>query len=174
MKIAIKAAPRKFLAGSPRPKAWPVPGYFKLNSKDKPGEGDGKFGQPRANGTHKGIDIQAPSGAKVVASGDGKVVDIKPNPSATYGNQVVIDHGQGVFTQSAHLDSATVKPGEMVTAGQEIGAVGRTGNTPSSGDTHLHFEVRVGGPSPSVAGGKVADPLTKLSSPTPPETTREN
>ena len=148
--------------------AWPVPSSGVINKADKPGEGDGHFGTRRAGGTrsHTGIDIQAANGAKVVAAGDGKVVNIQPNPSATYGSQVVIDHGNGVFTQSAHLGSTSVKTSEAVSAGQEIGTAGRTGNTPKSGDTHLHFEVRIGSPAPVAAGGKVIDPMKAL--PPPP------
>jgi RHS repeat-associated protein len=152
--------------------AWPVPGYYKLNEADKPGEGRGEFGTPRNTSrgpsTHPGIDIQAPVGTPVVAAGDGKVVNQKPNPSATYGNQVVIDHGAGVYSQSAHLNSRLVKPGDMVKAGQEIGTVGTTGNTPKSGDSHLHFEVRMGSPGPRSAGGTVVDPQKVLPSPPPP------
>jgi RHS repeat-associated protein len=64
--------------------AWPVPSSGVLNKADKPGEGDGHFGTKRAGGarSHTGIDIQAKDGAKVVAAGDGKVVNIQPNPSA--------------------------------------------------------------------------------------------
>jgi murein DD-endopeptidase MepM/ murein hydrolase activator NlpD len=94
-------------------------------------------------------------------------VNIQPNPSGTYGNQVVIDHGNGVFTQSAHLGSTSVKPNDTVTAGQEVGTAGRTGNTPKSGDTHLHFEVRIGSPAPVAAGGKVVDPMKALPQPPP-------
>lgn len=65
-----------------------------------------------------------------MAAGDGTVYAIAPNPSKSYGNQVVIDHGDNVYSQSAHLDSTTVKPGDSVKSGDEIGTVGTTGNTP--------------------------------------------
>jgi murein DD-endopeptidase MepM/ murein hydrolase activator NlpD len=150
---------------------WPVPGHTKLNEADKPREGRGEFGTPRSTSrgpsTHSGIDIKAPVGAPVVAAGDGEVVKISPNPSTTYGDQVVINHGEGVYTQSAHLDSSSVKPGDKVEAGQEIGTVGRSGNTPPAGDSHLHFEVRLGGPEARVNGGKVADPMKYLPPPEP-------
>lgn len=150
-------------------RSWPVPGHTKLNAADKPREGRGEFGSPRntsrGRSNHTGIDIEAPKGARVVAPQDGAVVDIRPNPSGTYGNQVVIDHGNGVFSQSAHLDSVAVKPGALVNGGQDIGTVGRTGNTPSLGDSHLHFEIRLNGPAPRAAGGTVVDPLPYLSEP---------
>jgi RHS repeat-associated protein len=146
-------------------KAWPVPGYRKLNSADRPGEGDGIYGSCRGGGCkrpHSGIDIEAPVGSDVVSFADGKVVSISPNPSSTYGNQVVIDHGNGVFSQSAHLDSLNVSPGDTVKAGQLIGAVGRTGNTPPAGDSHLHFEIRIGTKWPVSAGGQTDDPMEYL------------
>jgi RHS repeat-associated protein len=152
---------------------WPVPSHGQINEANKPGEGDGHFGALRmtSNGqsTHSGIDIKAPVGSSVVAAGDGKVVNQQPNPSKTYGNQVVIDHGKGVYTQSAHLDSATVKPGDTVKAGEQIGSVGTTGNTPKAGDPHLHFEVRIGSPVPRSAGGTVVDPLKRLPAPPLPD-----
>ncbi len=151
---------------------WPVQGAYTLNEADKPREGRGEFGSPRNTSrgasTHTGIDIQAPVGRPVLAAGDGTVVDIQPNPSETYGNQVVIDHGDGVFTQSAHLDTVDVAPGDSVIGGQIVGTVGTSGNTPASGDSHLHFEVRTGSESPRSAGGTVVDPLSELPPPPPP------
>jgi RHS repeat-associated protein len=144
---------------------WPVRGWYDLNIADQPREGDGAFGSPRntASGpsTHSGIDIQAPIGTRVVATADGKVVKVI-SPSKTYGNQVVIDHGKGLFTQSAHLDSTSVKPGDTVKAGDQIGTVGTTGNTPPKADSHLHFETRIGSSAPRSAGGKVVDPINVL------------
>jgi hypothetical protein len=104
----------------------------------------------------------------VAAAGDGRVVNQQPHPSKTYASQVVIDHGNGVYTQSAHLDSTSVEPGDTVKAGQEIGTVGTSGNTPKQGDPHLHFEVRSGSSAPRVSGGTVIDPMKVLPPPPPP------
>ena len=148
---------------APVQRAWPVPGHRSLNAADKPREGRGEFGSPRSTSsgtsTHSGIDIEAPSGSRVVAMQDGDVIAVSPNPSSTYGTQVVLDHGGGVYSQYAHLDSAVVAPGSKVNGGQTIGTVGRTGNTPVQGDSHLHLEVRLGSSAPRVAGGTVDDPL---------------
>jgi murein DD-endopeptidase MepM/ murein hydrolase activator NlpD len=141
-----------------------VPGHGSLNQADKAGEGDGTFGSLRntKNGTstHGGIDIQAPPGSAVIAAQSGIVIDIRPNPSDTYGRQVVIDHGNGYYSQSAHLEGIQVKPGEKVSAGQLIGSVGRTGNLPPNGDSHLHFEIREGSYLPRAVrgGGRLVDP----------------
>jgi murein DD-endopeptidase MepM/ murein hydrolase activator NlpD len=149
--------------GAQRKEKWPVPGHFDINEKDKPGEGDGHFDTPRTPPRrHTGLDIKAPVGADVVAVSSGIVVNIQPNPSKSYGNQVVVDHGEGVYSQSAHLDSVTVKPGQKVTAGEMIGTVGRTGNPPKFGDSHLHFEIRLNSPRPQTDRGTVDDPLKYL------------
>lgn len=58
------------------------------------------------------------------------------------GQYVVIDHGRGFETVYGHLKEFTVKEGERVLAGEEIGEVGMTGDT--SGP-HLHFEVKKDG-----------------------------
>lgn len=87
---------------------------------------------------HKGIDIDARRGSVVVASGDGKVVHAA-NMGA-YGRTVDIDHGQGITTRYAHLQKITVKPGDVIQAGDKIGTVGSSGRTTGP---NLHFEVHL-------------------------------
>lgn len=89
---------------------------------------------------HTGVDIGAPKGAEIVAAKSGTIV--KSYMSNSYGNYTVIDHGGGVMTAYAHQSKRLVSVGEHVSAGQEIGLVGSTGN--STGN-HLHFEVYVNG-----------------------------
>jgi RHS repeat-associated protein len=137
----------------------PVPGSTKLNSRDPSrGQGGGDFGDPRGRGLHGALDIQAPIGTPVVSAGEGRVIPIAPNPSTTYGNQVVVQHSGRVFTQYAHLDAPGARPGTNVRAGEQIGTVGTTGNTPRRADPHLHLEVRIGSPEPRTRGGKTIDP----------------
>ena len=61
-----------------------------------------------------------------------------------YGHTVVIDHGGGIQARYAHMypGSITVRVGQKVYQGQQIGRIGSTGN---STGPHLHFEVLVGG-----------------------------
>lgn len=143
--------------------AWPVPGHTTLNERDPTrGQGGGDFGDPRVRGrSHEGIDIAAPIGTEVVAFRSGTVVDIQPNPSASYGQQIVIDHGD-IFSHYAHLSRTDVSPGDQVTSGQTIGLVGTSGNTPPRADPHLHFEIRIGAPGPFAP---VADPMGYLPRP---------
>jgi murein DD-endopeptidase MepM/ murein hydrolase activator NlpD len=142
----------------------PVPGHTSLLQRNPATkQGDGRFGPTRNQGGkwHWGVDYDAPVGSPVVAAGDGTVVDIKPNPSPDYGHQVVVDHGDGVYTQSAHLDRVDVKPGQKVIAGQPLGASGRSGNARKV--PQVHFEVRTGSPLPRLAGGnKPSDPSLYL------------
>lgn len=93
---------------------------------------------------HKGIDI-AGGGTQVKAMSSGTVTISKF--LGGYGNYIVIDHGNlnekgQVFTLYAHLRTAMVSVGQKVSAGQQIGVMGNTGN---STGVHLHFEVHVGG-----------------------------
>jgi murein DD-endopeptidase MepM/ murein hydrolase activator NlpD len=88
---------------------------------------------------HHGIDIGAPTGTEIRAAKAGVVV--RSEEAGSYGNLVVIDHGDGVSTRYAHCDRLLVKAGERVDAGAPLGTVGSTGR---STGPHLHFEVRVG------------------------------
>ncbi|HEX8001266.1 MAG TPA: M23 family metallopeptidase [Mycobacteriales bacterium] len=89
---------------------------------------------------HAGIDIGAPVGQGIVAALPGVVVTA--GPMGTYGNLVVIDHGDGFATAYAHQSQVLVSEGQRVSRGQRIGLVGSTG---ASTGPHLHFETRVNG-----------------------------
>ncbi len=91
-------------------------------------------------GTHKGIDIAAPSGTPIYAS-DGGTVKFS-GWYGNYGNLVIIDHGNGFQTYYAHNSKNYVSAGEKVYQGQHIAAMGTTGD--STGN-HSHFEVRLNG-----------------------------
>lgn len=90
---------------------------------------------------HKGVDIAAKRGTPVRAAADGVVVQSGFNKNG-YGNLIVIDHGDGVSTYYAHLDSMSAAKENKVKQGDVIGTVGSTGRATGP---HLHFEVRKGG-----------------------------
>ncbi|RSS78808.1 M23 family metallopeptidase [Streptomyces sp. WAC06614] len=92
-----------------------------------------------SSGSHTGIDFHAASGTSVHAVGAGVVVEA--GWGGAYGNNVVIKHNDGTYTQYGHMSSLSVSVGQQVTPGQQIGLSGNTGN--SSG-AHLHFEARTG------------------------------
>lgn len=93
-----------------------------------------------ASGFHTGVDMAAPSGTQVFAARSGTVVN--SDWGGPYGNQIVIRHGNKLYTHYAHLLKQQVRAGQTVKAGEKIGLVGASG-TKSSGP-HLHFEVRTG------------------------------
>ncbi|URM88983.1 LysM peptidoglycan-binding domain-containing M23 family metallopeptidase [Streptomyces sp. MRC013] len=105
-----------------------------------------------SSGYHTGVDFAASSGSTVKAVGPGTVVSA--GWSGAYGNEVVIKHEDGNYSQYAHLSSLSVSAGQTVGGGQQIGLSGSTGN---STGPHLHFEIRT---SPSY--GSDVDPLAYL------------
>jgi murein DD-endopeptidase MepM/ murein hydrolase activator NlpD len=89
---------------------------------------------------HTGVDFGAPSGTDIVAADDGVV--IVAQWWSGYGNCVIIDHGDGLWTLYGHIrhGGIKVKVGEEVKRGEKIAEVGTTGR---STGPHLHFEVIV-------------------------------
>ncbi|MFF8603245.1 M23 family metallopeptidase [Streptomyces sp. NPDC015232] len=91
---------------------------------------------------HSGQDFAVPVGTPVKAAGAGTVVKAGPyggGDGPAYGNAIVVKHGNGTYSQYAHLSKIKVRIGQKVAAGQQIALSGNTGN--SSGP-HLHFEIR--------------------------------
>ncbi len=94
--------------------------------------------------THDGIDIAAEAGTPVCAAADGTVYNVYDDD--TMGTTVVIRHQDGYVTKYASLDGAvSVAPGDTVTLGQTIGAVGCTALLETELGDHLHFSVTCNG-----------------------------
>ncbi|MFJ4473321.1 M23 family metallopeptidase [Streptomyces sp. NPDC089424] len=107
--------------------------------------------------THSGQDFAVSTGTKVMAAHGGTVVKAGGNGAGdgpAYGNAVVIKHGNGTYSQYAHLSRIDVRVGQVVATGQKIALSGNTGN--SSGP-HLHFEIRT-----SANYGTAIDPVAFL------------
>ncbi len=117
-----------------RPSLWPVYGRLmsSFGGRSDPFSGEGAW--------HKGVDLSAPRGTPVHATADGIVVHASWGGS--YGNLVVIDHGNGMQTYYAHLSRFAVLPGQEIRRGEVLGYSGATGRATAP---HLHYEVRVGG-----------------------------
>jgi len=115
---------------------WPAPGYKRITSDY------GMRYHPilKVRKLHTGMDIGAPSGAKVLAADGGKV--IYRGSLGGYGNTIIVDHGGGISTLYAHMSAFVAKNGQEVEKGDQIGKVGSTG---WSTGAHLHFEVRENG-----------------------------
>lgn len=89
---------------------------------------------------HPGMDLVAPSGASILATAGGRV--IQAGPHGGYGNAVDIRHSDGIVTRYGHTSKIFVRVGDLVMPGQKIAEVGSTGR---STGPHLHFEVIVDG-----------------------------
>jgi len=91
-------------------------------------------------GNHSGFDITNAEGTPIQSTADGKVVEA--GWMDRYGNGVVVSHRNNLETLYGHMSRIRVKPGQMVTRGDILGEMGRTGNATG---VHLHSEVRLNG-----------------------------
>ncbi|MFG3426572.1 transglycosylase family protein [Streptomyces californicus] len=105
-----------------------------------------------SSGYHTGVDFPVPTGTSVKSVAPGRVVSA--GWAGAYGYEVVIRHGDGKYSQYAHLSALHVRAGQSVSAGQRIARSGSTGN---STGPHLHFEIRTG-----PGYGSDVDPLAYL------------
>ncbi|AOS99706.1 MULTISPECIES: murein hydrolase activator EnvC family protein [Exiguobacterium] len=124
-------------------------------------QGYGSAGGENGYTFHNGIDFGGPVGTPIVAAATGTV--ITASGGGPYGNHVMIAHqlnGKTYTTVYAHMSSLNARAGQRVSQGQQIGALGSTGN---STGPHLHFEIHVGGYSYSATGpANSVNPLSML------------
>ena len=126
-----------------------------------------RISQPYKVGKHRGIDLvnhKLYQKTPIRAAQDGKVVAAKKGAwDWSYGNMVAIYHGNGNYTNYAHLSKICTRVGKTVKAGTIIGYMGNTGN---STGTHLHFEVHLGrkwnrvNPYPYIKNAKMTNAST--------------
>ncbi len=139
------AVPQNIGGPAGGPLRWPFPSNTvtaEYGPRESPGPGGSTF--------HEGMDFAPGEGTPIPAAGAGTVELAGSNGG--YGNCVIVDHGNGLKTLYGHMQSLPpVTVGQLVSAGQTIGAVGNTG---VSFGAHLHFEVHV--------NGSPVNPRTKL------------
>ena len=91
--------------------------------------------------SHQGVDYTVPEGSSVFATADGIVKEVSGRNS-TFGQNIVIDHGNGYLTRYCHLSASKVRKGQRVRRGDIIALSGNSGLSLSP---HLHYEVRYEG-----------------------------
>lgn len=97
---------------------------------------DGRTG----SSIHAGVDYRAPEGTPVTVCAPGRVVFA--GPRIVTGNTVIIEHMPGVYSLCYHLSRIGLAEGQIVSAGESLGAAGSTGFSTAA---HLHWEIRVAG-----------------------------
>ena len=133
------------IAATKIPYAMPVRASHRFTS------GFGTRRDPKTGGrrAHNGIDLAAPRGTPIVATGEGVVVHA--GWQSGFGKLVKIRHEYGFETLYAHLNKIHVEVGERIARGDHIGDMGTTGR---STGVHLHYEIR--------QGGKPVNPMTYI------------
>jgi len=104
----------------------------------------GHFGAQRIyRGTpgsyHGGTDIAAPTGTPILAPADGVVILSAEQPFTLEGHLLMVDHGAGLNSAFLHCSQLSVREGDSIRQGQEIGRVGMTGRATGP---HLHWGLR--------------------------------
>lgn len=96
----------------------------------------------RDGNLHKGTDYHSEAGSTVYSAGSGTIVEMIYRDD--YGNMVVIDHGNGVYTRYAHLKSfaSGITEGKSVTGTTRLGQMGQSAGY--SVPVHLHYELLLG------------------------------
>ena len=96
---------------------------------------------PRFGSMHKGIDLQARPAVPIYSAAPGRVLEV--SQQSGFGYQVLIGHGNGVYTRYAHLAyfDEGLAPGQKIGFGQPLGMMGATGNATA---IHVHYEILTG------------------------------
>jgi murein DD-endopeptidase MepM/ murein hydrolase activator NlpD len=130
MGLTRRASVSEWLRLAEAPSLWPVEGRItgSFGERLDPFNGEGAF--------HRGIDISAAYGTRIVAPADGLVVFAGPENG--YGRLIEVEHANGIITRYGHMSGMAVATGQRVTRGDVIGYVGSSGRSTAP---HLHYEV---------------------------------
>ncbi|MCF8056567.1 MAG: M23 family metallopeptidase [Desulfocapsa sp.] len=129
---------------SPDPKRLWTGRFLRMAGSGKAGFADHRTyfykGQAIDKQVHLGMDIASTKHVEIKAAGTGKVVF--GDYLGIYGNMVMLDHGQGIFSLYSHLSQINVVPGDTLNQGDILGNSGTSG---MAGGDHLHFSMLVNG-----------------------------
>ncbi len=122
---------------------WQGP-FSRMNGSSRAGFADHRTYYYKGNAidqqVHLGMDIASTSRAEARAANKGKIVFA--DYLGIYGNMVLVDHGQGIFSLYSHLSQINVAPGDVV---DQKTVLGLTGTTGMAGGDHLHFSMLING-----------------------------
>ena len=134
----------KELCASPEPNQFWKDRFLRMSGASKAGYADYRTyyykGKPVDKQVHLGMDIASTANVEIKAANRGKV--LFADYLGIYGNTVILDHGQGVFSLYSHLSRIDTSLDEMVDQGTVIARSGATG---MAGGDHLHFSMLIDG-----------------------------
>jgi murein DD-endopeptidase MepM/ murein hydrolase activator NlpD len=141
--IGLVLAPGRSAIAQSSDYVCPLKGSPQIRPGDAVASSGGGFGATRGSGRkHAALDLNSTEGASVLAAHGGTVA-LSADGWGPYGSTIILDHGDGTYTVYAHLSDRAVHEGESVTAGQQLGSVGYTGNAAALKakglPPHLHF-----------------------------------
>ena len=156
MRRATRLRPKDLVPGGPQtdpaaasPGLRPAPARASASRPPAAGPVIGRFGDPAANGMiARGVTIRTRSSGQVVAPRAGRVVFAEPFLS--YGELLIIDHGEGYHAMLAGLERLDARVGDDLVSGEPVGTMG----TGSGAGDRLYIELR--------RGGRPIDPLPWL------------
>ena len=139
---SVESAAKEMKEDSENKDALAVINNIKLSVLPVTGRITSRYGERSSlrRSTHTGLDIACTTGTDIKVVSNGTVTF--SGKKGSYGNLIIVDHGNGVETWYGHCSKLYSKVGDAVTAGDVIAAVGSTGN---STGPHLHFEIRING-----------------------------
>jgi murein DD-endopeptidase MepM/ murein hydrolase activator NlpD len=123
----------------------PLTGSPRIRPGDAVASSGGGFDATRSGGRrHGALDLNSTEGASVLAA-HGGIAALSADGWGPFGSTVILDHGDGTYSLYAHLSGRTVHEGDSVSAGEQIGSVGYSGNAAALKTKelppHLHFAV---------------------------------
>jgi murein DD-endopeptidase MepM/ murein hydrolase activator NlpD len=121
----------------------PLNGSPQIRPSDAVASSGGGFDATRNGGRkHGALDLNSTEGASVSAA-HGGVAALSADGWGPFGSTIILDHGDGTYSVYAHLSGRSVQESDSVSAGQQIGSVGYTGNAAALKTKglppHLHF-----------------------------------
>ena len=141
--IGLALAPERSATAQSSDYVCPLKGSPQIRPGDAVASSGGGFAASRSGGrNHGALDLNSTEGASVFAAHAG-IAALSADGWGPFGSTIIVDHGDGTYTMYAHLSDRTVREGESVAAGQQIGSVGYTGNAAALRakglPPHLHF-----------------------------------